>query len=238
MPSGSIQSGSLRYKFFSDANKLCYTQILSLLGYSATIISCALFGRLFRKRSLKLVVVAGGVLGCAASLLDLPLPLLCAHALPSPSFSLPPPSSAPPPPLPLPCDVNEAFGVSAASSVVGGLLTELAFLPRLVLATEVAATLGDRSSKLGSAEADRYGRMGAAQWYAIMLMVLDLGGAISLQLTVPIVTALGISYGAPRDFSGFSALPELIVIQAACNGFVLLVLALLWFAPRRARAAQ
>ena len=102
-------------------------------------------------------------------LLDLPLPLLCAHALPSPSFSLPPPSSAPPPPLPLPCDVNEAFGVSAASSVVGGLLTELAFLPRLVLATEVAATLGDRSSKLGSAEAARYGRMGAAQWLGLGL---------------------------------------------------------------------
>ena len=47
-----------------------------------------------------------------------------------------------------------------------------------------------------------------------MLMVLDLGGAISLQLTVPIVTALGISYGAPRDFSGFAALPELVLIQA------------------------
>ena len=155
------------------------------------------------------------------------------------------------------------------------MLTEIAFLPRLVLATEVAATLGDRSSKLGPA--DRYGRMGAAQWcvhapslwwwcptlvcpvprargrgrgrgrahahaharvssrYALMLMVLDLGGAISLQLTAPLVAALGITYGAPRDFSGFTALPELIVIQAACNGLVLLVLAVLWFAPWCAR---
>ena len=80
-----------------------------------------------------------------------------------------------------------------------------------------------------------HARSRALTRYALMLMVLDLGGAISLQLTAPIVAALGISYGAPRDFSGFAALPELVLVQVACNGLVLLVLALLWFAPRPRR---
>ena len=63
--------------------------------------------------------------------------------------------SATPPLLPM-------YARATPTLQVGGLLSELAFLPRLVLATEVAATLGDRSRKLGPA--DRYGRMGAAQW--------------------------------------------------------------------------
>ena len=35
MPSASIQSGSLRYKLFSEADQLCYTQAIALLSYSA-----------------------------------------------------------------------------------------------------------------------------------------------------------------------------------------------------------
>jgi len=65
------------------------------------------------------------------------------------------------------------------------------------------------------------------------LPLSPLPGAISLQLTVPIVSALGIRYGDRLDFSGFAALPQLVGIQVACNGLVLLVLALLWFVPRR-----
>ena len=47
------------------------------------------------------------------------------------------------------------------------------------------------------------------------------------------MSALGIRYGDRLDFSGFAALPQLVGIQVACNGLVLLVLALLWFVPRR-----
>ena len=191
------------------------------------------------------MVLIGGVLAAAASLADIPLAQLCAHspipppsappappaappappwAPPSPPGQPPPPTApspplgpppaAPPttPPAPLSCDTNAAFALAAVASGVGGWLSELGFLPKLVIATEVAAHL-----------ADRY--VGAAQSYAVMLMVIDVGDAISLQLTAPLVTALQITY------HDFARLPDLIGIQAASSTAVLLGLALAWWLP-------
>jgi hypothetical protein len=189
--------------------------------------------------------------------LDVPLPLLCAPSLPSPPprpprppplppaappppLVVPPPSPPLPPPfaLPVPCDMEQAFGVAALSATVGGLLSELAFLPKLVLATQVAASLADRGgvpdgvAGVGGGgrgggsygpPTTHYGGMGAAQWYAVMLMVLDMGDAVSLQLTSPLVAALGITY------ADFSALPQLIAVQVVSSGLVLLVLAVVWW---------
>ena len=72
---------------------------------------------------------------------------------------------------------------------------------------------------------------GGAQPYAVMLTVIDMGDSISLQVTAPIVSALGITY------SNFAALPTLVGIGAASSTAVLLGLATVWFHPW-SRAAQ
>ena len=66
------------------------------------------------------------------------------------------------------------------------------------------------------------GSIGGTQVYAIMLTVINMGDAISLQITAPIVSALGITY------DDFSALPSLIGISTATAIAVLLGLGLVW----------
>ena len=248
-PSAAIQSGSFRYGLFSSTGRLCQTQYLALIGYAANVISCMLFGRAFgrmrerakasgRGTATRLVVVVGGLLGALGSLVELPLPLMCAHPPSPPPPPFPPAPAGPAlvaPPAPPPCDMDAAFGVAAASASVAGIFSEIGFLPRLVIATEVAASLADRGltdagggvggGAGGGGGGGAFGGIGAAQCYAVMLMVVDMGDAISLQLTAPIVGSLGISY------SDFSALPQLQLISVASSVAVLLVLALLWFAP-------
>ena len=58
-----------------------------------------------------------------------------------------------------------------------------------------------------------------------MLIVIDFGDAVSLQLSAPIVTALGLTY------EDFSALPLFLAIQVASSVAVLVVLGLLWLPP-------
>ena len=207
-----------------------------------------------RGTATRLLVVVGGLLGALGSLVELPLPLMCAHPPsppppPPPPLLFSPPSAGPAllaPPAPPPCDMDTAFGVAAAAASVGGLFSEIGFLPRLVIATEVAASLADRGladaggagggaggiggvgvggGGGGGGGGGAFGGIGAAQCYAVMLMVVDMGDAISLQLGAPLVGALGISY------SDFSALPQLQLICVASSVAVLLVLAVLWFAP-------
>lgn len=215
-PSAAIQLANFRYELFFRAGALCDTQYLSLIGNGAAVASTACFGYAFRGRPLWHAVIGGGLLGALGGLFDLPLPLLCAKPTPT---TLPPPPTPPPMPmvppvLPPPgaaCETRTAFGVAAAAATVGSFTSELAFLPKQVIATSVAAALTD---------AGRLPGVGAAQYYAVMLMVIDLGDSISLQLTAPLVHALGISS------ADFSALPALVGVQVACSATALLGLAL------------
>lgn len=225
-------------------------QYLSLMSYAASIAASVAFGRVFKRQPLRRIVLAGGLLAAITSLSGIALPSLCAHApIPAPSAppfppvmppmppaappsppqlpvvhsAPPPPPSYPsppsPPPMPQPCNMDTAFAVAAASSILSGLFSEIGFLPKLVVATQVAANFADSASGVG---------FGGAQPYAVMLTVIDMGDAISLQITAPIVSALGISY------SDFSALPSLVGIGAASSMVVLLGLGLAWFHPTQA----
>jgi len=109
--------------------------------------------------------------------------------------------------------MGTAFAIAASSAAVGGILSELAFLPKLVIATEVAAQLADARAA---------GQAGAAQYYAVLITIIDMGDAISLQLSAPIVQALGITY------DNFVRLPDLVGVQAASSAAVLFVIGLLW----------
>ena len=142
-PSAGIESSTFRYALFSNADALCDTQYLSLIGYAATIISSAIFGKVFRRGALHRTVIIGGLLAAAATLLDLPLPLLCARSAPPPDLGsgsgLPDlgSGSAPHPP----CNIEAAFAVAAISALFGGIISELGFLPQLVIATQVNTLL-------------------------------------------------------------------------------------------------
>ena len=116
--------------------------------------------------------------------------------------------------------MGTAFAVAAVASGISGIFSELGFLPKLVIATEVAARWADSS--------EHSARFGGAQGYAIMLTVIDMGDAISLQVTAPIVSALGITY------TDFSALPSLVAIGAATSAAVLLGLGGIWGSAARA----
>jgi hypothetical protein len=227
-PSASIQVGNFQYALFSGAGLLCETQYLALIGYTSTIGASLALGRAFRKKPLRLVVLVAGLLSTLGELSDLPLPLLCAHS-PAPLMRYPPPvllPVAPPsppltPPPPPPCNMDVAFATAAASAAFGGLISQLGFLPKLVVATEVAAALADAGSA---------GSGGAAQYYAVMITIIDVGDAISLQLTAPLVEAFGITY------TNFSGLPPLMLLTAGCSVLVLLGLALAWFMSSRCYA--
>ena len=227
-PSASIQVGNFQYALFSGAGLLCETQYLALIGYTSTIGASLALGRAFRKKPLRLVVLVAGLLSTLGGLSDLPLPLLCAHS-PAPLMRYPPPMLlpvAPPsppltPPPPPPCNMDVAFATAAASAAFGGLISQLGFLPKLVVATEVAAALADAGSA---------GSGGAAQYYAVMITIIDVGDAISLQLTAPLVEAFGITY------TNFSGLPPLMLLTAGCSVLVLLGLALAWFMSSRCYA--
>lgn len=245
-PSASIQSSSFQYSLFASAGRLCQLQYLSLISYAASITSSLTFGRLFQHQPLKHIILAGGFLATASSVSGIALPGLCARApipspaappvppTPPPTPALPPMPPLPPrpsapdaPPPPQPCDMDTAFAVAAASSGIGGLFGELGFLPKLVVATEVAARFADSSAGGGEGGGGGVGvggGFGGAQAYAIMLTVIDMGDTISLQLTAPIVAALGITY------SDFSNLTTLVGIGSASSTAVLLALGLAWFA--------
>ena len=224
-PSATIQVSNFQYALFSGTGLLCETQYLALIGYTSTIGASLALGRAFRKKPLRLVVLAAGLLSTLGGLSDLPLPLLCAHS-PAPLMRYPPPMLlpvAPPsppvtPPPPPPCNMDVAFATAATSAAFGGLISQLGFLPKLVIATEVAAALADAGSA---------GSGSAAQYYAVMITIIDVGDAISLQLTAPLVEAFGITY------TNFSGLPPLMLLTAGCSVLVLLGLALAWFMPSR-----
>jgi hypothetical protein len=228
-PSASVQVSSFQYDLFSGTQLLCEQQYLSLLNYSVSVVSSLLFGRVFKGQPLRRIVVVSGLLASLASLSGIALPSLCAHAPISPVAAPPPtpplaplPPNLPPPPPP--CDMDTAFTIAALSTGIGGLFSELGFLPKVIIATEVAARLADDANA---------GSLGGAQSYAIMLTIIDLGDAISLQVTAPIVSALGITTWP----ANFVALPTLIAIGAVCSA-VVLTLIVPWAIPHGARVAE
>ena len=226
-PSSSLQSASFQYNLFSTSHLLCEIQYLALITSTANMCSSLAFGALFQSSRLRRIVIGGCILASVANLSSLPLPMVCAQApltssLPTPSLPTPPPSAVPP--KPQPCDMKAAFAVAAASSGIDGLFSEIGFLPKLVIATEVASRW---------AEVQRSSSVGGAQIYGAMLMVIDMGDAISLQVTAPIVSALGITY------EDFSALPVLIGISTSSSLAVLIGLAAVWaVAEQRARSTD
>ena len=196
-PSATVSLASFRFALFET--EPCVLTGLTLLTEAAALAGCLVYARLANRRRVQMLIALLTVVKVAASFLDLPL------------FGAERPGDR--------VGAVDATTYALLTAPLGGFLTQLAFVPLEVLATESAPA----KDKVFA--------------YAVYLSFLDLGDSIANWCTAPIVDGLGIA------FPDFDNLAELLYIAAAAQVAVLALMPVLVRdlagrdGPREARAA-